>query len=144
MIPIAKRILEIGIALALIYTAVVWIVFEFTGYPDLDKIRLALWWWFPGIFLLVGATALFIHLGERRTRLIFGASTIYGAILLYTSIGYPNQFLNLFFSFIVGALLVTGLTLLLIRPSAINCPHCGAANPEKHEFCFKCGNRLLP
>lgn len=144
MIPIAKRIIEIGIAFALIYTAIVWIVFEILPLSDLDRIRFALWWWLPGIFLLIGVVTLLTRIGERRMRLIFGVSIVYGAVLLFVSIGAPTHFLDLFFSFIVGALLVTGLTMLLIKPSLIVCPHCGAANHEKHEFCFKCGNKLRP
>ncbi len=140
----AKRLIEIGIAFALIYTAVIWIVFEFLPLSDLDRIRLALWWWLPGIVLLIGVVTLLARLGEKRTRLILGVSMVYGSIILYISIGEPSQFLNLFFSFIVGALLVTGLTLLLIRPSTIDCPHCGASNPDRHEFCSKCGNKLKP
>ncbi len=140
----AKRLIEIGIAFALIYTAVIWIVFEFLPLSDLDRIRFALWWWLPGILLLIGITALLTQLGERRVRLILGVSMVYGSVLLYISIAAQSQFLNLFFSFIVGALLVTGLTLLLIRPSTLDCPHCGANNPEKHEFCSKCGNKLRP
>lgn len=144
MITLAKRIIEIGVAFALIYTAVIWVVFEFApGFTDIQRIYGALQWWFPGIFMLLGVVTLLTKWGERRFRLIFGVSTIYGATLLYISIG-DSQFVALFLSFVVGALLVTGLTLLLIRPSVIDCPHCAAANPEKHEFCFKCGNKLKP
>ncbi len=143
MIPAAKRIIEIGIAFSLIYTAIIWIVFEFVGGSGADQIYGALHWWFPGIFLVVGVATFLVQLGERRTRYIFSLTTIYGAILLYASIGYTN-YLNLFFSFIVGALLVTGSSLLLIRPSIFECPHCGMSNPEKHEFCWKCGNKLRP
>ncbi len=144
MIPLAKRIIEIGLAFALIYTATIWIVFELTpGLQDIQRIYGALQWWLPGILMLLAIVALLTHLGERRSRIIFGVSGVYGATLLFVSIGY-QQFVSLFLSFIVGALLVTGLTLLLIKPSIIDCPHCGTANPEKHDFCFKCGNKLKP
>lgn len=143
-IPVGKRIIEISIAFALIYTAIVWIAFGLlSGTSSPNTLYSAIQWWLPGILLLIGVTSLLTQFLERRTKLIFGLLSSYLGVILFISIGY-GAYLNLIFGFIVGSLLVIGLTILLIRPSTLTCPHCGAINPEKHDFCAKCGNRLKP